>query len=270
MNSAELQVKLKNREKIYTTLIASMSHLWAPRMAGVGIDCIFIDTEHIPNDRVNISWVVQSYQSHGISAFLRVSSHDVFEIARAIDAGVNGILVPYVETVQQAKTMVGAVKYRPLKGEKLKKVLSGECELTKEEKEYLSNFNKNNYLFINIESAEGVKNLDDILKIEGIDGVIVGPHDLSVSLGVAEQYDHEDFEAALRTIIDTCAKNGKSIGMHSTELEMQKKWCAYGMNMAVYSSEMEIFTRSLKNELNELRKINNDAAVEDTSKGVII
>ncbi len=269
MNAQQLKLKLKNCERLYMTLTVANHPLWATKLASSGIDAVFVDSEHIPNDRLGLSWVVNNYQKSNLSTFVRVSSHDPYEVVRVMDGGANGILVPYVETKEQVKTLVGAVKYRPLKGEKLTGVINGTVILTNEEKQYLDNFNRDNYLLINIESIKGMENLEDIVQTDGVDGIIVGPHDLSVSLGIAEQYHHAKFDEAIKYIIETCRKHNKSVGVHSTNLELQIKWCTYGMNIVIYSNDLEIFSRNLLNELNEVRSANNEPLF-GSSKEVII
>ncbi len=269
MNAIELKQKLNKNERIYMTLVLSHTPVLASKLISCGIDAVFIDSEHCANDRVNVSWATHNYQNSNLSTFVRTSSHDIQEIARTLDGGANGILVPYVETCEQALKFVGAVKYRPLKGDKLEKVLRNEISLSKEETDYLSNFNKNNYLFINIESTKGVENLEEIVQLEGVDAIIVGPHDLSVSMGIAEQYTHPDFDKAINQIIKTCRKYNKSVGVHSAHLELQKKYCEYGMNIVLYSNDFEIYSRNLLSELNEIRLCNNEAIYSKSGEIII-
>lgn len=109
----------------------------------------------------------------------------------------HGEVAPYIETVAQVKEMVGAVKYRPLKGDALDKILNKENLLNGETGEYLAEYNQDAVLWIMIESLAGTDKLDARFSIGGVDGVLIGPHELSVSCEIAEQYDIPDLLKAL-------------------------------------------------------------------------
>ena len=263
MNNMELIEKLHNRERLYGSLLTNPCVHMLDYVKDTGMDMVFMDSEHIPNDRIVMSMMCHNYQAIGMSTFIRIPSPDPFKASQMLDGGVDGILVPYMEKLDDVRRMVAAVKYRPLKGEKLEKLLSGELELTEEEKTYLKDFNKGKYLFINIESVKGIENLPEILQIPGIDGIIVGPHDLSVSLGIGEQYERPEFDAAIRKIIDICKECNMSVGVHTPFLELQKKWSTYGMNIVMHSCDMLIYTKYLRKEFNEIRAANGEPLLEE-------
>lgn len=261
MNSIQLKEQLARRGRIYGSLITSACSHVINNIDRAGIDMIFLDTEHVPNDRLPLAWICRAYQAKNLTTFIRIPAPDSYQACQMLDGGVDGILVPYIEEVEEVKRMVGAVKYRPLKGEKLRRVLDGTLALSQEEKDYLNRFNEGKYLFINIESVRGIENLEEILQIEGVDGIIVGPHDLSVSLGIGEQYYDPRFDEAVHKIIDTCVKYNKSVGVHTTEKELQKRWSSYGMNIVLHSNDIECFVKHLSQELNEIRRANGEAPV---------
>jgi 4-hydroxy-2-oxoheptanedioate aldolase len=148
-----------------------------------------------------------------------------------IDAGAHGIIVPYLETLEQAQAMVGAVKFRPLKGKALEAALQTGEHIDHEVQDYLRDYNSHVALIFMIESQEGIDNLPDILTFGGVDAILVGPHDLSISLGIPEQYDHLRFEQALDQVIAICQHHGVAAGMHLTfgTVEQMAKWVAKGL-----------------------------------------
>ena len=113
----------------------------------------------------------------------------------------NSVKIPEVENVDQIKELVGAAKYRPLKGEKLESLLTGKSFPSKELKSYLDNNCEGILCIANIESIPAVERLDDLLSVEGLDAVFIGPHDLSINMGIPEQYDHPDFISTVKNII---------------------------------------------------------------------
>ncbi|HOI50548.1 MAG TPA: aldolase/citrate lyase family protein, partial [Prolixibacteraceae bacterium] len=115
--------KLKNGSNVYGTCIVSTSPIWSKAVAGAGLDFVFIDTEHIPVDRNEMTFLCQTYKALGLDPIVRIPSPDPYLACMAKDAGAVGVLAPYVETVAQIREMVGATKYRPLKGERLRQLL---------------------------------------------------------------------------------------------------------------------------------------------------
>jgi 4-hydroxy-2-oxoheptanedioate aldolase len=126
-------------------------------VARTGLDFVFLDSEHIVLDRTELSWMCQAYAGLGLAPIVRIPS------SQMIDGGAAGVIAPYVETAAQVRDLRGAVKLRPLKGERLSRVLSGEERLNFDEKKYLSNYNQNNVCIVNIESIPALNALEDIL-----------------------------------------------------------------------------------------------------------
>src|SRR5690606_32797587 len=116
-------------------------------------------------------------------------------------------------------------KYKPLKGELLEGVLKGNATLNDKTQAYVERVNAGQMAIANIESVTALNRLDELLSVKGLDAVFIGPHDLSVSLGHPEEYDHPEFEAAVKKIIRTSRDKGLSVGIHfSLEPERQIKW----------------------------------------------
>ncbi|MBT6004514.1 MAG: aldolase, partial [Prolixibacteraceae bacterium] len=179
-----LAEKLKNGKNIYGTCIISTSPIWSKVVANSGLDFVFLDNEHIPMDRTELTFLCQTYSALGISPIVRIPSPDPYTACMAKDAGAVGIITPYIESEDQVRQMVGATKYRPLKGERLQNVLNGNEILEPELKDYLEKYNEGSLCIINVESLVAVENLDALLNVPGLDAVIIGPHDLSINMGL--------------------------------------------------------------------------------------
>jgi len=172
----------------------------------------------------------------------------------ALDGGASIILAPYVETADQVKDLVGAVKYRPLKGKKLQQILDGNEIMDEKSENYIDNRCKNNLLFINIESQPAIDNLPELLSVPGLDGVIIGPHDLSCSIGLPEEYTNPVFEETVTGIINECRQRNLGIGIHlSEEPEQQVKWAKAGVNIILHSSDVSLFGKILNREISTIR-----------------
>ena len=114
---------------------------------------------------------------------------------------------------------------------------------------------------INIESVPAIERLDEILEVGGVDAVVVGPHDLTCSLGIPEQYHHSRFEAAVRRIIETSRRHGVGVGVHAfwDSLEQQIEWAGLGANLVLHSADLLLFRKTLVAEVSRIREALGDA-----------
>ena len=229
--------------------------LWPNFVKQTGIDFVFIDTEHTPIGRETLSWICQTYSASGLPPVVRIPCNDPFEACKALDAGAGGIIGPYLETAEQVRGLVGAVKYRPLKGRRLQEALRDPNTLEPELRDYLEKRNGDKILIANIESVPAIENLHEICSVPGLDSVLIGPHDLSCNLGVPEQYDHPRFDEAVRTIFRIAREHGVGAGIHFwLGLEQEITWSKAGGNLVMHSSDVATFSRTLKNEVAQLRQ----------------
>src|SRR5258708_17105307 len=148
---------------VFGTLIVSPSPMWPRALEGSGLDFVFIDTEHIALDRVQVSWMCQAYSRMGLPPIVRIPSPDPFEATKMLDGGAAGIIAPYIETAEQAQALRGAVKLRPIKGRRLEDRLE-EKPFEPELEQYVHGRNTQ-ALILNIESVPPLEALDEILAV---------------------------------------------------------------------------------------------------------
>ncbi len=255
MTGSEFLQRLKDGSRLYGTSITSASPLWPPAVRRAGVDFVFIDTEHIPADRVTLAQMCLAYKALGLPPLVRIPSPDPCEACQVLDGGADGVLAPYIEDAEQVSRLVGAVKLRPLKGRRLDEALRDRGSLGSELNNYLSLRNAENFLIVNVESIPALERLEQILAVPGLDGVVVGPHDLSVSLGCPEQYDHPRFEEALGGIVTKVRRRGLGIGVHfPAHRDLQIKWSQRGMNIVLHSSDLLLFQQNLANDISSMRR----------------
>lgn len=255
MNGREIIQALHDGRYVFSSAIVAMSPLWPNLAKQSGIDFVFVDTEHIPLDRQTLSWICQTYQALGLPPVVRLPCNDPFEACKVLDAGAGGVIGPYLETADQLRALVGAVKLRPLKGRRLQEALRDRGTLEAELRTYLEQRNGDKILIANIESVPAIENLPEICSVPGLDAVLIGPHDLSCSLGIPEQYDHPRFDEAVRTIFRTARQHGVGAGIHFwLGLEKEITWAKAGGNLVMHSSDVATFSRTLKSDIEQLRK----------------
>ena len=255
MDAKTLKHHLANGNRAYGTAILTSSPLWPPVVAKTGIDFVFIDTEHIALNRTELSWMCRTYNALHLAPIVRIPSPDPYTACQVLDGGAIGLVAPYIETSSQVRALVGAVKLRPLKGKRLEAFLDGEIDLEPQLNQYLSKRNQNNLLLVNIESLPALENLEAILSVPGLDGVLIGPHDLSCSLGIPEQYDHPRFDKAVKSILTQARNKGLIAGNHFCEsAKLHATWAAHGENLIIRSNDLYLFTRALRTEINQMKK----------------
>lgn len=255
MTAREIIQALHDGRRVFSSAIVAMSPLWPSLAKQTGIDFVFVDTEHIPLDRQTLSWICQTYQAMGLPPVVRLPCNDPFEACKVLDAGAAGVIGPYIETVEQVRALVGAVKYRPLKGRRLQDALHDPKTLEPELRDYLDKRNGDKILIANIESVPAIENLPAICSVPGLDGVLIGPHDLSCSLGIPEQYSHPRFDEAVRTIFRIAREHQIGAGIHYwLGLEQEIAWAKAGGNLVMHSSDLAAFSRTLKSEIEQLRQ----------------
>jgi 4-hydroxy-2-oxoheptanedioate aldolase len=255
MTGREIIEALRQGRRVFASAIVGISPQWPSLAKQTGIDFVFVDSEHVPLDRQTLSYLCQTYQALGLPPVVRIPCNDPFEATKALDAGAGGIIGPYLETAEQARGLAGAVKWRPLKGRRLQDALRDPARLEPELRTYLEQRNGDKILIAQIESVAAIEALDEICSVPGVDAVLIGPHDLSCSLGIPEQYDHPRFDEAVRTIFRIARGHDVGAGIHFwLSLEREIAWAKAGGNLVMHSSDQAAFSRTLKAEIQQLRE----------------
>ncbi|MCK4957947.1 MAG: aldolase [Planctomycetes bacterium] len=254
MTSTDLRERLHAGKTIFGTLIVSPSPRWPDVVRGCGLDFVFIDTEHIALDRAELSWMCQTYTAMGLPPLVRIPAPDPYAATMVLDGGAAGIIAPYVETVEQVQALRGAVKLRPLKGQKLRQMLGG-ARVEPELESYIEDGAKNRLLIVNIESIPAIEALDEILAVPDLDAVLIGPHDLTCSLGVPEQWEHPKFLSACETIFRKARAAGVGAGIHFWgSTAQQVRFLKAGANLLIHSADILLFQKHLRIELDAIKK----------------
>jgi 4-hydroxy-2-oxoheptanedioate aldolase len=265
-----LAEKMRAGERVYGTCTVSPTPRWVNAITPARPDFVFIDTEHNTLDRTQVGWMCQTYAALGIVPIVRLMSPDPYLAASTVDDGALGIVAPYIETVAQVDGLRGTVKNRPLKGQRLRERLEGK-HASPEIDAYINERNANNVLIINIESQAAIDALDDLLASPEVDGVLIGPHDLSCTLGIPEQYDAPEFLAAVQTIFDKAREHDRGAGIHFWgSTEQQVRLLEMGCNFLIHSADVLLVRDHLKTGLNAVRERMGDQPQVEGGPGLVI
>ncbi len=181
-------------------------------LAEAGLDWIAADMEHTDIDNATFTNLARGMHGRGVVPMARVKENDTIAIRQVLDLGAQGVIVPLVHTADDAERAVAAAKFPPrgVRGYAFART----NEWGKDFDACAASANEDVAVVAMIESKEGVKNIDAILDVDGIDGVFIGPYDLSGSYGVPGQTSHADVVAGCEQVVKACADAGKSAGLH--------------------------------------------------------
>jgi len=274
MNGANLKAKIERGEIVYGTMLGVLrSPRWIESITKLGLDYVIIDTEHSPRSRSEVADLLAILKLTNIVPIVRIPIPNSHYVTMAIDAGSQGVLAPYCETVEEVEQVVLASKWRPLKGELANKIIRNHEFPSIETKSYLENKNKNNICIIGIESVPAIDKLDDILSINGIDAIFIGPNDLTISLGIPDQYDHPDYKNAVKHIIDTSRAKGIPTLVHHQTVDLTKEWLEKGSTFVLYNTDSRMINLLVKefeyikclgnNILGKKEEVSSEESLED-------
>jgi len=199
-----------------TTFNPTAAHL----MSSLGFGWLCIDMEHSTITFDQMSSLITIVEKNGSIPFVRVGSNETLHIKKALDAGAKGIIVPMVNTVKDAKKAIESSYYPP--HGKRGVGLSIASNFGYNFKNYIKNISKKIPLILQIESIEGINNLEKILDLKNISGTLLGPYDLSSSLGVIGKLESPLVKKAIRKYESISKKKKISMGIHITEPNLVK------------------------------------------------
>jgi len=221
-----------------------------------GFDFVILDMEHGPNHLETIQDLVRASETAQIAPIVRVSAGDHEMISKVLDIGAAGVQVPQIAKAQDVKLALQAARFAPL-GER------GVCRYVRSAG--YSSMDKNAYfrqaneafLVIQLEGEEALRNLDEILDIEGPDIVFVGPYDLSQSLGVTGQVEHPLVLEKTKEIVKACRHRGIAVGNFTESPAQTAFWTSQGLRYMSFSVDMGIMYEKSRDLVAELRRVNN-------------
>ncbi|MDA0282041.1 MAG: aldolase/citrate lyase family protein [Planctomycetota bacterium] len=221
--------------------------------AATGAEYAIFDMEHT-------GWSVETIRmlcatSHGTEMvpLVRVPATEYHFIARVLDMGAKGVMVPMVESVEQAQLLVSSAKYPPVGRRGCAFGIGHDDYTGGDVVAKMQHANENQILIAQIETAAGLENVEAIAAVDGIDVLWIGQSDLSASIGIPGQFDHPKFLAAMDRVIAACNDNGKVGGLMPTTLDFAEVVVSRGFRMLAWSGDVWIYQAGLKAGMNALR-----------------
>ncbi len=248
---------LQNSLKEGKTVVGPFCKLQDPAIAEIaalsGFDFIIIDMEHGPYSVESVQNMVRAAEARGITPVVRVTENSETLILRILDIGVRCIQVPQICSKQDADKLVKAIKFYP-KGER------GMCRYVRAAEytnigptDHFGKANDSVISIIHIEGMEGINNLSEIVKVEGIDVIFLGPYDLSQSCGVPGEVDHPKVVNAMKEAVEVAKKHGKAVGTFTESPEKAKMWKGIGVQYISYAVDVGLIMNAFKDITSKLK-----------------
>lgn len=247
-----LKKRLKEKKLTVGSWLQIGSPIVAEIMAQAGFDWLVVDMEHSAISIDNAQSLIQIIDLAGCVPLVRLSSNDSTLIKRVMDAGSHGIIVPNVNSADEAVAAVKATQYPPngMRGVGLWRAQGYGFDFEKYKKWQATE----SIVIVQIEHMEGVNNLEAILSVKGVDGFIVGPYDLSASLGIPGEFKHPDFKNALDKVYHVSKKMDALMGTHVVmpDVSAVKKKIEEGYRFIAYGIDTLFLGQCCRNGLKAL------------------
>jgi len=254
MRENKVKAALKAGKPVVGTMITEFRTPEIARiLASSGFDFVFIDTEHAAFDLETVTDIIRVGRAVGLVCMVRVPDAEYHLIARALDIGAEGLLVPRVESKQQVESIVRWAKYPPMgvRGFGVRGIISDYRKAGV--KEWIQELNENTMVVIQIEKKRAIESIDDLVSVDGIDAALIGPYDLSISLGVPGEFDSPILNEAIQNVVDACKKHGVASGTHVRDMESLLFWRDRGMRLLAYSSDVGLIMSSASDAVSRIR-----------------
>jgi 2-keto-3-deoxy-L-rhamnonate aldolase RhmA len=217
MLATDLKKKLRNREPVFLGWTSLGHPQIAEMLVRSSIDCVGIDLEHSTIDQAQSQRIIAACQSSYVPCLPRVASKNSESIRRLLDSGANGVILPTVETPEQVQWLIETAKYPPLGGRGFG--VARAQGYGHDFEEYASTWNDTSILIIQVETIVGVNNISELLKFEEVDAVMLGPYDISGSLGIPGKIEDPRVLEAGQKVVRACEKYGKACGTHIIDVK---------------------------------------------------
>jgi len=254
MSGKLLKEKLSRGETVFGTFL---QHTVTPSIVDFippgTLDFVIVSAEHNALDIADFLPIRYALRAKGIACLARTHSREPDDVSKVCDS-FDGVVVPYVENVEHAKRLAAAAVYRPLKGKALDQVLAGGAWPSEKTKQYVQAKCRDTVFVPMIESVAAIDNLDALCAIPGVDALFVGPNDMTVNMGIPDEYDHQRLIDALKKIIDTGEGKHIAAGCWFGNIDQMLRTIRQGSRFVVFSNDGVLLRDALLGAFGRLRK----------------
>lgn len=248
---SSFRTRLRSGERLIAPLVTLDAPAVAELLAAVGFDWLFIDAEHAPLGTAHMQALMQAAGS--TPCIVRLAAGEEIHIKRALDIGAAGIIAPQVNSAEHAARIVQAAKYAPMGQRGLGIARAHRYGL--QVREYMQSANDDTAVIVQAEHRDAVKHIRDIVAVDGVDGVLIGPYDLSASLGLPGAVDHPEVRDAIARVRTACLEAGLPIGIFGLTAEAVKPYIEQGFTMIVAGVDTVLLGQAASTLLGTIREM---------------
>lgn len=249
--------RIKQRLKSGGDVVGAFAKITDPSAVEVlglaGFDFFVLDNEHVAMNRESMVAILRAAELSDIVPVVRVRENRAVEMLQALDAGAMGVQVPHVNTKEDALHVVQSVKYAPLGHRGFASSHRAGAFGFLDPIQYVQQSNEQTLVACYCETLAAIENLPEIVQVDGLDVVFIGPWDLTQSLGFIGQLDHPDLRRHIDTIIDTTRAAHKAAGIIASDAADARQWFDRGVQYVTISSDLGMLAAQAKQFLKELK-----------------
>jgi 2-keto-3-deoxy-L-rhamnonate aldolase RhmA len=243
---------LREGETVVGGWVCSSDPAITELMADCGFDFVVVDTEHAPQTILGVQAHLMALKDTEATAIVRAVWNDFVAVKQLLDLGAEGIVFPWVSTVEHAKQAVASTRYPPrgIRGWGPR----GAMRRAENQTDYFQHADGNILVLCQIETQEAMANLDAIARVEGVDALMIGPADLSIALGVPLDWTCETFCQAVRRVREAADAAGIAFGVITSGVPLAKRWIAEGARILIAGADLAFLKMMANSTLEEIRK----------------
>jgi 2-keto-3-deoxy-L-rhamnonate aldolase RhmA len=219
-------------------------------LSDAGYDWLFIDMEHSPLEVKDVQRILQA-GGDSIAGIIRIPSNDQVWIKKTLDIGPAGIMVPLVNTADDARRAVSWSKYPPqgTRSVGVGRVHRYGAVL----QQTIDTANENTAVIVQVEHIQAVENIQEIVAVEGVDAVLIGPYDLSASMGIPGKVSDPSVKTAIENVRQACQKKGMPLGIFTASIEYARECARNGFTLIAVSTDTLMLVEASRKVLHELK-----------------
>ncbi|GAT10789.1 aldolase [Mycolicibacterium novocastrense] len=229
--------------------------------AACGYDAVYVDLEHTACSLETAGMLCVAALGAGISGLVRVPSHDPSVIARVLDAGAVGVIVPHVNSAQEAQGVVDAARYPPVGHRSISGPNAVSGYAPRPAAELTAELERHTVVAVMIETPDAVAVSDEIAAVEGVDMVLLGPSDLTAEMGIHGQYENEHFRRAVDSVAAACRAHGVALGVAGIKsVDLLERFAGLGLRFISAGTDVGMMTEAAAARAHALRELERRAA----------
>lgn len=253
-----LREKIANGQKTVGTFFEMGNASVAEALALTDLDYMLIDTEHGPFDVESVMHMLRAAELHGTTALVRVKDSNRNSILKMLDIGAGGLVVPQVHSIEEIHELVKYAKYYPV-GQRGVAFARGAgygyaSHAQGDINTYFETCNRETLLIPQCETMGCLENIEEIAKVDGVDGIFVGPYDLSVAMGIPTQFDKPEFKAAMERILKAVKAAGKFTIIYCADAKLANVRLKQGFDSVTVGQDVNFYVNAINAMVHEIEK----------------